>query len=253
MFNVVATHHLPNGKTIKVINQNNKWGIFDHNNKVIIDIIYDDLICITDPFYDGDLCLVIHIYLKKGGKFRVFDLDNLKLSDIFFDEIIETNGNFLVVRQGNCFGCVMGNQISTPIVFDEIKSFYGQNMIAKEYGVWKIIHQDGDTVAILDYDEFQEYDFGLIKVRTGKFWGIIDYYGNIVLPQHYNQIFEIKDAKSPTFHQEIFSKAGNKFSLNNTNSSYDYYFLVKEQDEIKGIGYQLPKINIIHSTDDMPF
>lgn len=113
-------------------------------------------------------------------------------------------------------------KIAIPAQFDEVRAFSeglaavnieglwgyinkkGENTIPTQYlGAWSFnndrarvqsaqnrkvgyIDTRGDTVIDLTYDEGGNYQFGLVPVKSGQYWGLIDEEGeNIMRPEYY--------------------------------------------------------------------
>lgn len=104
-----------NKSNLFFVKQNNKFGIINDKNQIIIDIIYDE---ITDKFDRYEDNLISHFILKKGNKYGIADKNGKLLTEFTYDYLVS---------------------LYQPPSYNPIKDFYG-----KINNVELFIHIDKD-------------------------------------------------------------------------------------------------------------
>ena len=206
------------GNIFSIAKRNNKQGIIDINNKVLIPLKYISVSQIDDE----DLMLFV---LSDNKEEKIVDLSNKVILSGYnqiksvFDQPLK-----FIVKKSNKFGIVdLDDKIILPSEYDEISNW-------TEYGpkTSKFIVKNGKTGLINEntfkitvppvYDEFK-YINGLIFAKKDDKAGIIDEQGKVICPFIYDEIFpsllDVYDFKSDE--QRIYARNGNAyFQINET-------------------------------------
>ena len=191
------------GRIFWIVSQNNKKGVL-HEEKLIIPIIYDDIVC-ADSFFE---CIILHKYKGEDTKVK-YNSEGEVILDY-------CGGLFRVPKD-----YIMG-----------IESSIGLFRVLKEDG-WGILNQKDELVlpceyayisvfveglAIIGKGETTYYDIQTDYSRDGLKFGFVDTLGDIALPVEYDYISQwdngyylvMKDNKnillSPGLHPIIETK-----------------------------------------------
>lgn len=184
--------------------ENNKWGAIDTSFNTVIEPLYDKIY----PFYAKQDGVTIAI---KDGKSGLIDTNGRELTDFAYDYI-----NFLTDDYGNIGGYKCGQFYDEKItVFDK----HG-NLLFK------------DIEEYVPYKYFEEYDFMEVYIENTRsdkednpfLYGIVDRYGNVVIPIENTMIYttsgDVIPVKKSDGHSGYYDISGNAITeFNYTNVS----------------------------------
>lgn len=186
--------------TIAVI-LDNKYGVFDKDGKVILDIAYDYIFQVEDS-----------IIVKKGDKSGLFNLKGEEVIPTIYEEV----------------------QIAHSVGKYEWEIF---NAVNNE-GKIAFFDNNGKQLTDFLYDEISPGRDGLIPVLKGDKWGYIDVKGEIAIPLEfdYASSFSDGDAEVEVNGEWKFINKKGEF-IEKENPSYkvdgEKYTIIKEEDKYK--------------------
>ncbi len=148
------------GLNLSFANKNNKFGLIDNSNKIIIPLEYTSIkLCnennlLTKPF----------VIVKKDNKSMIASLKNGQILSNKFDEIeCFSNEDFSIVKQSNKFGIISNKfNLTIPPVYDYL-------FIA----------------------EYYKPNFSIIGVKLNNKFGFVDINNNIIIPIKYEWVNNI--------------------------------------------------------------
>ena len=134
-----------------LVGKDNKYGIVNAKNNIIVPIIYD---------YLGKMPYRHNFFLgKKNGKYGLLTEENIMLTDFVYDEIYEAS-DYLIVIKNSKYGLL---DISTfqqivPCIYQYIFIDHKENIFAKKDDLYGVIKSDGSVmkkfVYYIDIDSY---------------------------------------------------------------------------------------------------
>ncbi|MBE5821767.1 MAG: hypothetical protein E7311_04170 [Clostridiales bacterium] len=174
-----------------VVNDEYKCGLVNKNMKELIPCIYDEI------YNYGFACAV-----EKDGKWGIVDLNNNEILPCVYEEmaVCDRNENgYIMVRKEGYLGCIYLNNLDAwdfePYIqcrevieckYSDL-SFTGHNsIIANLNGKNGIIDLYGNEIVPFIYDYISSFSEGKACVMLNDKVGYIDYTGEVVIPIQYD-------------------------------------------------------------------
>ncbi|KAF5063300.1 WG containing repeat protein [anaerobic digester metagenome] len=132
----------------------------------------------------------------KGGKYGCINKNaELQIPIIYDSRVYFTNENVAVATIGtDVFFINKWGEIAFENEYDEVLGFHGNFCVVGVNGKFGTINEFGKVITPFIYDEMvPNWNEKVIKARINKFWGFIDYEGNILVPIDYECIAESSD------------------------------------------------------------
>ncbi len=193
--------------TYFTIFKNDRWGIMDENENMIIDPAYQEMLIVPNPKIDVFLCTYDVDYETGEYKTKVLNSEN---EEIFKDyELVEaiTNKddtdtmwyeeNVLKVKKDNKYGLIdlKGKLLLEP-QYDEITPVVGIKgaLKIKQNDKYGIVGDDGSVVVEPKYEDItilgEDNKSGYI-IKQDNLYGIIDYSSKEILEPKYDEISKV--------------------------------------------------------------
>lgn len=213
----------------------NKWGIINTKNEMMVEPLYDDILVFQD-----------HCRIKKDGKWGLIGLNNNQMMIAPIFENLEIRSFYQIARNGKKSALIdKTGKLLTAFEYDVINSWNKTLLIVYRGTKSGLINSNGKEVLPIIYDKIyrpsndwrpnkrREKKFGVLE-KDGKM-GLIDTKGKVVLPAWY------QDIKNQSMEQEkIFAvKINNKWGYVNKKSDiiipcqYDDAFPFNEEEIAK--------------------
>jgi hypothetical protein len=146
-----------------LVSTNNKWGIVDSLDRVIVPLVYD-------KYFNGAV--------KKGEKWGFIGNNDTTSVRLVYDEIVpEIVGEMWGVRRDRKWGLVNKMGISvTEVTFDTLM-YSGGSMLAVRRGrKWGYLNDKGIVSIPIEYDDVvaNRASSDLFQVKKGKKWIWVD-------------------------------------------------------------------------------
>lgn len=126
-----------------VKDSNNKYGVIDGTKKQILECKYDDIEQVS-----GNNLYVV----KEYGKFKVIDIDGNTKFDNDYDEILNINGDNIIVKKDGKCGVVDSNgDEKVPTEYDTLTVAFDKNYIASKNGKFGIVNLSNEKVVDFKY------------------------------------------------------------------------------------------------------
>lgn len=141
----------PFGKTYNdgyiVKNENGKYGILGSEGKIILDATYDKIMKVS-----GNDKYVV----QDGVKTKLISKDGTTILETGFDEIIEIDGDNLVIKKAGKYGIIntTGETLIDP-AFDYLENCFGDYYIAKTAGNYGVINLNKDICIEIKYKDIK--------------------------------------------------------------------------------------------------
>ena len=190
------------------IYENEKWGVIDTNQKVIIEPTYEEMIIIPDNSKPIFICTTNVDYTNGTFETKVFNENNNQIyTDYEKVEAIYNNdksnnlwyeSNVLKVQKDGKYGLInYDGKLILACEYDEIKTIPGTKniLLTVKDGQQGLVDNIGNIIIQNVYTEIttltDKYQNGFIaKIQTGKY-GIISYNGATILETKYDEIKNI--------------------------------------------------------------
>lgn len=141
----------PFGKTYNdgyiVKNENGKYGLLGSEGKIILDATHDKIMKVS-----GNDKYVV----QDGVKTKLISKDGTTILETGFDEIIEIDGDNLVIKKANKYGIIntAGETLIDP-AFDYLENCFGDYYIAKTAGNYGVINLNKDICIEIKYKDIK--------------------------------------------------------------------------------------------------
>lgn len=141
----------PFGKTYNdgyiVKNENGKYGILGSEGKIILDATHDKIMKVS-----GNDKYVV----QDGVKTKLISKDGTTILETGFDEIIEIDGDNLVIKKAGKYGIISttGETLIDP-AFDYLENCFGDYYIAKTAGNYGVIKLNKDICIEIKYKDIK--------------------------------------------------------------------------------------------------
>ena len=193
---------------LKVIKRNNKFGVLDHENKILIPPIYSHIWFRIDGY----------LLVSLNGKMTLFTTYGVQLLPFKYDNISSSNHGLMCVSSNGKWG-ILNSQFQeiVPTIYDHciITEGYMTPILVKRNNKWGLVSSEtGELISPPIYDnigntgvydlfEFPElpaddirlktpfFNFGLASVQINGKWGFIDTKGEIKIPPVWDSVSEL--------------------------------------------------------------
>lgn len=141
----------PFGKTYNdgyiVKNENGKYGILGSEGKIILDATHDKIMKVS-----GNDKYVV----QDGVKTKLISKDGTTILETGFDEIIEIDGDNLVIKKAGKYGIInTTGEILIDPAFDYLENCFGDYYIAKTAGNYGVIKLNKDICIEIKYKDIK--------------------------------------------------------------------------------------------------
>ena len=160
-----------------IVEDNNKYGIVDDTNKVLVDLKYANISYrATGNFYEG---------MNSNHTSDLLDSElNVKLSNVIISEVNESKG-YVKVRDNDAY-----KYYNFKLEEKSNKEILSSNTIflsRNEEGKYGFVDKNGNVVVNYIYDDAREQnDYGYASVKQNGLWGAVDSQGQIAVSPSYN-------------------------------------------------------------------
>lgn len=156
--------------TYFIVSKNNKFGIVDDKNTIIVPFLYDDLsFDLTNPYTSKETILPA----KKNGKWGLISLKNKTLVDFGYQYIARIHGerNIFKAKIKNKYKIIdkNGKELSADS-FDNVANFEGNETLTFDKNTMRVINDKGAYTGVTEqmtihdgYKTFDELKFALIE------------------------------------------------------------------------------------------
>ena len=223
-----------------VVGKDNKYGVINLNNEILVPLIYDG---IRSQFKDGYI-------VKVDKKQVVINNQNEIVIDSYFDRIYnpDLNGNFALKDNGkyglmNNTGKLLIPVENSKIYFERIPNYYvvkknrlfgiydknGELIIPIIYNRLMLVVDDKELLKTIDYEEINR----IIAVKDDKA-GVIDMNNNVIIPFKYSYIGLInkKDKKNLIDNVKLIGNPSLKNYVYKVSENEKDSYLINEKNEI---------------------
>ncbi len=191
---------------LATVQQNDKWGYIDKTGKKVIDFKYECAL----PFEDG-LAAV-----QQDGKWGFIDKTGNMIIAPTYEEVQSFSEGIASVCKGNLWGCIdkCGNEI-LPCQYQAVEICSDNRIAVKWQNRYGYFDRNGEKVIDFLYGAATDFHEGVAVVSSGDFsscywesywyigiesavyknnqFGVIDRWGNEVLPEEYLCISDFED------------------------------------------------------------
>ncbi|WP_165963450.1 WG repeat-containing protein [Hymenobacter radiodurans] len=156
------------------------WGYADQQRRLVLPLGYDD----AGPFID-DIA-----WVRRGANFGYISPDGNPLTPLHFTRAENFfRGRATVELKGETYQIDRtGNRLSTAPDSTAETDFMEQGDLVRRNGKVGFRFTVGHAVVPAEYDEIRDSYNGLLFVRRGANWGVINQKGKLVLPLEYDAI-----------------------------------------------------------------
>lgn len=159
-----------------------KWEIIDGKGNRLTQYEYDDY----DYNFDTD-----QIILERNGKFGIVNKDELTSVLPFNYDYLSFGDNGAILAQKNDLWGFIDNKGRTlvPFIYKRLKSISKDSNAFLKDNEWTILDNSGKKPTLNTFDEIIKDEFPQTHIaRKGKYYGIIDRWGNIMEDFIYDKI-----------------------------------------------------------------
>ena len=182
------------------VRKNHKFGLVDHNGKVLIPVEYEDIES-DIPLYENTENKVSYLassrlWAKKDGKYGYLDEYGAVVIPFIYDGAKTFSGFMAAVKKGDKWGFINATgEEKLPFIYDEAEVFYQGKWLSsilclvKKDGKWGYINTKGIVIIPFAYDELDDFgadDYCAAK-KNGK-WGYIDKNNKVIIPFIYDEV-----------------------------------------------------------------
>ena len=176
------------------VRKNHKFGLVDHNGKVLIPVEYEDI-------QSGVSLNLDWLWAKKDGKYGYLDENGAVVIPFIYDGAKTFSGSMAAVKKGDKWGFINRDFINRdaeeelPFIYDEAEAFHQGKWLSptlclvKKGGKWGYINTEGTVIIPFAYDELDDFytdDYCAAK-KNGK-WGYIDKNNKVIIPFIYDEV-----------------------------------------------------------------
>ena len=159
------------------VRKNHKFGLVDHNGKVLIPVEYEDI--------ESGVSLNLYwLWAKKDGKYGYLDENGAVVIPFIYDGAKTFSGLMAAVKKGDKWGYIdTEGTVIIPFAYDELDDFFTDDYCAaKKNGKWGYIDKNNKVIIPFIYDEVEDSDLKYIRVVKDGKEGIIDFNRKTVIP-----------------------------------------------------------------------
>lgn len=163
------------------IRNNNKYGVMNSNNEIILPIKYNELRYIKSNLF----------FVKKENYFGVYNVEGRLVYPVIYESLEFNNeSNVIIAKKKKKYALlsVDGKSI-TDFEYDKIIFSYGDTIAKVEKNnKFGFIDTDGKTLGDVKYDDVRYSSKDLLIVKLNNKWGYINRRGEIVIPVIYDMV-----------------------------------------------------------------
>jgi len=165
------------------VRKNHKFGLVDHNGKVLIPVEYEDI-------ESGVSLNLDWLWAKKDGKYGYLDENGAVVIPFIYDGAKRFSGLMAAVKKGDKWGFInRDTEEELPFIYDEAEVFHQGKWLSpilclvKKGNKWGYINTEGTVIIPFAYDELDDFctDDYIRVVKDGK-EGVIDFNRKTVIP-----------------------------------------------------------------------
>ena len=144
-----------------IVEKDGKYGVIDHNENIIIPLIYDDYLILHKQYIIAD----------KDGKVGLIDFNNNIIIPFEYDGLSICNGNIIADLNGKSGFINLKNEKLTDFIYTAIQGKKGyENFFAVSNGKWGIIDKNLNVIHDFIFDDLSCLDDDAILTnRNGDF------------------------------------------------------------------------------------
>ena len=173
------------------VKQNGKWGLIDKTGKRLTLINYD-IISLQNEYDYSSLGLQNDLFIvKQNGKYGLIDKTGKELTSFTYDELICLENGLFKVKQNGKYALIdkTGKEL-TSFIYDEIiKPWDGELLEVRKDEKKGVIDKSGNQFKQINFDYIIEFSNGFGRIVKDDKIGIINRFGEIVIPIIYDEIF----------------------------------------------------------------
>jgi hypothetical protein len=168
---------------MSLYSENGLFGFINTKGEIIIEAIYED----ADAFNNG-LAIV-----NSGEKYGVLNRFGVEKVAFDYEDIGEfINGVAYASKKGKYGYINEEGFVVVPFIYDLAFSFNNRKALVKRGGKFGVVDLENNWIIPFNYDWIEPYfSDSLIKVRIDKNLGLINIFGEVILPIEYDQIGKI--------------------------------------------------------------
>ena len=157
-----------------------QWGYADQNRRLVLPLRYDD----AGPFVAG------RAWVRQGTRYGYIDTTGAAVTPVQFSQA----GNFAagrawVTRNGEAFAIdSAGQRLPEPAPAPPDTDYLAQGDVVRQNGKVGFRFAVGQAVVPAAYDEIRENYRGLLFVRQGGRWGVVNNQGQLVQPVQFDSV-----------------------------------------------------------------
>ena len=160
-----------------------RWGYADHNRRLVLPLAYDE----AGPFVD-ELA-----WVRQGTLYGYIDANGNAITPVQYSaaSTFRPTGRATVVFRADTFDIgPTGHRLTTPADPEPETDYLEQGDLVRRQGKVGFRFTSGSsTVVPPEYDEIQDlHHDGLLLVRQGSKWGVLNAKGKLTLPLEYDAI-----------------------------------------------------------------
>ena len=234
--------------------QNNKWGVIDSNENIVIDPSYAEMIVVPNSKDDVFLCTFDVNYDDGTYKTKALNSKNQEIftnyeqieaiSNVDENENLSYDSKVLRVENGGKYGLINmeGNEILS-CEYDEITALQGveNTLLVSKDGSYGVVSDEGNILLPTQYSEIQglgdeAVDGFIVKNLDGKY-GVVDISNGQVLEMKYDGISKIHQGDYYVVTDSGKQKVVKKDGTESLNGSYDEITAILKNPE-NGVIYK---------------
>lgn len=181
------------GNSAVKVRKNHKFGLVDHNGKVLIPVEYEDIESDMSLYEDTEnkvsYLASSKLWAKKDGKYGYLDEYGAVAIPFIYDGAKTFSGFMAAVKKGDKWGFInAAGEEKLPFIYDEAEVFYQGKWLSpilclvKKDGKWGYIDKNDKVIIPFIYDEVEDSDLKYIRVVKDGKEGIIDFKRKTVIP-----------------------------------------------------------------------
>lgn len=252
---------------VATINDSNqyRYGVIDSTGKEIIPPLYNEMKCdFSEVYIDSNSFKNGLIAVKFGGflepKWGVINIKNEIVIDFQYDVISNyINGLFIVgirsqrpswYTEPDLYGSInVNNDTIVPFKYKVLHEFYGNLLIAQKGDKYGIINSKNETIVPFQYNIIIKLGEGFAETGInkpgnykGRYWGIINFLGQEVIPPKFDNIqnqhngyFEVEQNSKKGLYDYLGKQVLPIVYTECFGCSDSKYFIVMNENEKMGI------------------
>ncbi|NLC48344.1 MAG: WG repeat-containing protein [Tenericutes bacterium] len=241
-----------NSKTLIVTGVNNKYGVIDYSGNIVIDMIYEDIVYISDKVYAAKTNNKYGLINEKNETLLNFEYDSINVYDNFV--VVTKNDKLAVLNKS--YKVIVDYTIDVDSSLDALTGYYNGNY-SQYYAESRnnILYLYTFSANYLDTFKYKENDKylksytidkkGIINIINNNINYIVDSSKDYNNYSYYFTYSTVKDKIIVTFYDTDFYEYYS-FSIDlKYNGKVDYYVSVYEKEKCYAI-----EVNYHTSTTD---